>query len=1032
MISKFFLKHPIFAIVISILITLAGVVSLHNLSIEQYPNITPPQIQVTTSYPGASAKILSDTVASPLETQINGVENMIYMYSQNSASGDLALSVYFDIGSDVDQALNNVQDRVDLALSTLPEEVQKEGVVVKKETPTILQIVAVESEGGREDEVFTSNYATIYIADTLLRLPGVSDAKLINARDYSMRVWLRADKMAQLGISTSTVVDAISEQSTDYPIGLLGQAPTDGPVALTLPVTALGRLSDPSQFDQIILRATEDGSTVRISDIGYTQLGAEDYTVKGKMNGKNTTLIAVYQEYGANALDVAASVKATMKKLQKRFPAGITYSIPYDTTTFIKISIREVEKTLYIAAVLVSLVILVFLQNIRATLIPVIAMAVSIIGAFSGIYLLGFSLNTLTLFGLVLAIGIVVDDAIVVVENVERNMREKHLNSLDAAFVAMEEVSSPIIAIVCVLCAVFIPVAFLGGIAGELYKQFAMTLSVSVVISGIVALSLSPVLASMLLQKTSQKTALGKKFDLLLEKATNVYLKGARFLIEHPKYALSCFVAALAFLGLLFKTIPTGLVPDEDQGYLFTFANLPEGSSLDRTQEVTDIAEQIVRKNPAVDSFIAMTGFSLLENINRTPVGTYFITLKNWDERKTPAMQASAILKTLGQEFHGITQGAVLPFNPPAIQGLGTVGGFEFWVVSEGDASDEKLEEITRSLIEKAKTRPEIGQLTTPIQSRCMQLFADLDRTKARALNVPIGEVYQTLQSFLGSIYVNNFNKYGHVFKVMVQADPEYRSSLEEIGNIFVRSTTGAMVPIKSLVSFRYSYGSNLISRFNTFPAARINGAASPGFSTSQAIAALQEVADEVLPLDMEYAWSGEAYQEIKTGGTAFGVLLGALLLVFLILAALYERWSLPFIILLAVPFGILGALFAVFIRGLENDVYFQIGLVTLIGLAAKNAILIVEFAILRKKEGKDTKTAALEAAKERFRAILMTSFTFILGVMPLAISTGAGAASRHSVGTGVLGGMLSAVSLGVFFIPFFYYLIERRKDKPS
>ncbi len=1031
MIAKFFLNHPILAIVISVIITLAGLVCLKNLAIEQYPNITPPQIQVTTSYPGASAKIISDSVAAPLENQINGVENMIYMYSQNAATGNLAMSIYFNIGTNVDQALNNVQDRVELALSTLPEEVQKEGVVVKKETPTILQIVAVGSEGGREDEIFTSNYATIHIADTLLRLPGVSDAKLIGPRDYSMRIWLKADKMAQLGISTTNVIDAINEQSTDYPIGELGNAPTNSPVTLTLPVTALGRLTEPGQFDQIILRATEDGSTVRISDIGHTVLGAEDYTVRGEMNGKNTVLIAVYQEYGANALSVAASVEATMKKLSKRFPPGITYSIPYDTTKFIKFSILEVEKTLYIAAILVSCVILIFLQNIRATIIPVVAMIVSIVGAFSGIYLLGFSLNTLTLFGLVLAIGIVVDDAIVVVENVERNMREKNLSSKEAAFLAMEEVSSPIIAIVCVLCAVFIPVAFLGGIAGALYKQFAMTLSVSVVISGIVALSLSPVLASFLLKKRGAPSKLGALFDQTLEKVTHLYVGGAKWMIEHPKFGFLSFFTCLIALGCLFRIIPTGLVPNEDQGYLFTFANLPEGSSLDRTTDVTKMTEKIAIQHPAVDSFIAMTGFSLLENLNRTPIGTYFITLKDWSQRKDPSLHAQAVAKKFAEEFYAIPQGQVLPFNPPAIQGLGTVGGFEFWILNEGDATDEGLELMTREFITKAKTRPEIGFLTTSAQSHCMQLFADLDRTKARALNVPIGDVYQTLQSFLGSVYVNNFNKYGHVFKVMVQAGPEYRSTLEEIGNIYVKSTTGAMVPIKSLVNFKYSYGPNLISRFNTFPATRINGAPAPGFSASQAFQAMQEVADEVLPIDMEYAWGGEAYQEITAGGAAVGVLAGALILVFLILAALYERWSLPFVILLAVPFGILGALSSIFLRGLENDVYFQIGLVTLIALAAKNAILIVEFAILRKAEGKNAKDAALEAARQRFRAILMTSFTFILGVLPLVISSGAGAASRHSVGTGVFGGMIAAVSLGIFFIPFFYTLFEKKKDTP-
>ncbi len=1027
MISRFFLKRPIFAIVIAILITAAGTLALFNLPIEQYPNMTPPQIQVTTSYPGASAQVVADSVAAPLEDQINGVEDMIYMYSQNSATGDLALSVYFNIGSDVDKALNNVQDRVDLALAQIPSEVQNEGVTVKKETPTILLIIAVQSLDGRYDDIFTSNYATIHVADTLLRVPGISDAKLIGPRDYSMRVWLRADKMAQLGLSTTDVVASIKEQSTDYAIGMLGQSPTAHPVQLTLPVTALGRLDTPEQFDEIILRATSDGSTVKIKDIGHTELGAADYSVNGEMNGKTTTLIAIYQEYGANALSVAAQVKATMEKLSERFPPGITYSIPYDTTTFIKVSIKEVQQTLYIAAILVSLVVFIFLQNLRATLIPVIAMVVSIVGTFAGMHVLGFSLNTLTLFGLVLAIGIVVDDAIVVVENVERNIREHNLSSKDAALKAMEEVSSPIIAIVFVLCAVFIPVAFLGGIAGELYKQFAITISISVVISGIVALTLSPVLAAFLLKKNENPPKIATLFNRFLEKCTQGYIKGASWLIDHVIVTSLAFCTVLVCILFFFKTIPTSLVPEEDQGYLFTFAMLPEGASLDRTEAVTQKVEPIVLANPAVETFISMTGFSLLENLNRTPVATYFVILKNWDERKTPSLSSAGVLQTLGKEFHAIPDSPVFPFNPPSIQGLGTVGGFEFWIINEGDSN---LEQLTRQFIQKASLRPELTRLTTTIQSHCVQVFADLDRTKARALNVPIASVYETLQSLLGSVYVNNFNKYGHVFKVMVQAEPQYRTSLEEIGNIYVRSDDGDMVPLKSLVTFEYSSGPNLVSRFNGFPAARINGSAAPGFSSGQAMAALEEIANDTLPLDVAYSWGGEAYQEKIAGGTSTGVLIGSLFLVFLILAALYERWSLPVAILAAVPFGILGALCAIWMRGLDNDVYFQIGLVTLIALSAKNAILIVEFAILRRKEGISVRDAAIQAGRQRFRAILMTSLTFIFGVLPLAISTGAGAASRHAVGTGVLGGMIFAAFVGIFFIPFFYKVLDRSKEK--
>ena len=1031
MISRFFLSRPIFAMVLSILIVLVGIVALIHLPIEQYPNITPPQIQVSTTYPGASAQIISDSVAAPLENQINGVEDMIYMYSQSSATGSLSMSVYFNIGSDADTALNNVQDRVDLALAQLPSAVQKQGVVVKKETPTILLLVAVEADD-RYDEIYANNYATINIADDILRLPGVSDAKIINARDYSMRVWLRPDKMAQLKIGTSDVVESIQAQSSDYPIGQLGQAPTETNVQLALPVTGLGRLSTPQQFDEIILRATSDGATVKIKDIGHTELGAQSYTVNGRLNGKTAALIAIYQEYGANALTVAESVKKKMQELSERFPTGITYSIPYDTTKFIKVSIKEVERTLYEAAILVALVVFVFLQSLRATLVPVIAMIVSIIGTFIGMYLLGFSLNTLTLFGLVLSIGIVVDDAIVVVENVERNIREKGLAPFEAAVEAMKEVSSPIIAIVCVLCAVFIPVAFLGGIAGGLYKQFAITISISVVISGFVALTLSPVLSAFFLKKQGSQPKIAQLFNKALDKSTDIYEKGASWVIDHTVISLVAFVGVLACLAFLFKIIPTSLVPQEDQGYIFTFASLPEEASLGRTDAVTEEIGKIVLKNPAVESFISMSGFSLLENLNRTSIGTYFIILKDWSERTTKELSLRSVFQSLGKSFYEIPQALIMPFNPPAIQGLGTVGGFEFWIVNEGDGSAEMLESLTQEFIAAAKKRPELSSLSSAINTKCVQVFADLDRVKARSLNVSIGDVYQTLQSLLGSVYVNNFNKYGHVFQVMVQADVDFRSSLEDIGNIYVKSASGAMVPLKALVTFNYAKGPNLISRFNSFPASKINGSAAPGVSSGTALAVMEEVAKEVLPLDMTYAWGGQAYQEIASGGTSSSALIGALILIFLILAALYERWSLPFAILLAVPFGSLGAFLAVWLRGLENDVYFQIGLVTLIALAAKNAILIVEFAIDRRKEGMGVKEAALLGARQRFRAILMTSLTFVFGVFPLVISRGAGAASRHSVGTGVMGGMILATFFGIFFVPFFYKILEKKRGEKS
>ena len=1028
MISNFFIKHPIFASVIAIMITFAGLVAMKSLPVEQYPNITPPLIQVSATYNGANAATIANDVASPLEQQILGAEDMIYMYSQNASTGNMILDVYFKIGSNANMDQVNVQNLISQVTAELPEEVQKEGITITKQTPNILMIVALQSPDGRYGQEFISNYSSINVVNDLDLLPGISNITIIGERNYSMRVWLRPDLMAQLGITTSDITNAISEQNADFGLGQFGQEPTPKTTKLTVPMATQGRLSTPEQFENIVLRADLGGAIVLLKDVAKVTLGAQDYTVDGAINTQSTILLAIYQQYGANALQVAESVRIAMEKISKRFPEGLTYTIPYDTTLFIKMSIKEVFMTMLQAALLVILVVFVFLQTARATLIPVLALIVSIVGTFAGMYILGFSINTLTLFGMVLAIGIVVDDAIVVVENVERNLRFFNLTPVEAAKKAMSEVTGPVIAIVFVLCAVFIPVAFLGGIAGQLYKQFAMTIVISVCFSGLIALTLSPAIAALVLKKREKENKVAVKFNQGLEKLTSYYLKGARFLIETVWVSYLMIGGIVVVLAYFFISIPTSFVPNEDQGYVITFAALPDAASLERCKEVDDKISEIALKHPAVDKVISLTGFSLLESLDRTTIGTNFIMLKDWSLRKAKNLKAEAVIEDLQKQFYMIEQGTVIVVNPPAIQGLGTIGGLEFWIENRGDGGLQALEEAVLSFIEKAKEKKELSPLFTTAEFNNLQFYVDLDRYKTKALGVSISEVFETLQTLVGAVYVNNFNKFSRVYQVIVQAEPAYREKLENLGDMYVRSNKQEMVPLKSLLTVYPTVGSNLVSHFNDFLAARIFGGPAPGFTSGQAILALQQLADETLPPEITFGWSGEAYQEIATGGTSSVVLLAGIFMVFLILAALYEKWSLPFAIILAIPFGAFGAFFAIWLNKMPNDVYFQIGLVTLMALSAKNAILIVEFAVMKCEEGMSIKEAALEAAKLRFRAILMTSLTFILGVTPLILSSGAGAASRHSVGVGVFGGMIAATIFALLFVPFFFTRLYRGK----
>lgn len=1025
MLSRFFIDRPILSSVISIFIFLAGLASIFLLPIEQFPNILPPQINVQASYPGASAQTVSDSIASPLEQQINGVENMIYMYSNSSYTGSYNLNIFFEIGSNVENALIDVQNQANIAIPLLPDQVQKSGVNILKQTPAILLIAAVQSPDGRYDEIFLSNYSTVNIVQELQRTPGVSNVTIINDRSYAMRIWLDPALLVKYGLTTQDIIDAISDQNKEYSVGRLGESPTDGPVELTISITGVGRLSTPAEFNDIILKANPDGSIVYIKDVGYAELGAQNYDVVSKINGVPTISIAVYQLFGANALDVADRIKQKMEKISKSFPQGISYSIPYDTTRFVVASIREVVKTIFEAAILVALVVFIFLQNVRLTIIPLVAMIISIVGAFAGMLALGLSINTLTLFGMVLAIGIVVDDAIVVIENVERNMRLFGHSSKEAAYLAMKEVTAPIIAIVLVLCSVFIPVAFLGGIAGQLYKQFALTITISVIISGLVALTLSPALSAILIKPRKKESKFAVLFDRFFGKATDFYVGGVRWLITRPWVGILGFAAVCGLIVLLFHIVPTSFVPNEDQGYLITVVSMPEGSSLNRTEEVSAESEKIAMRNPAMDLYFELTGFSFIDGLNRTNQSSNFPVLKDWSLRTKPSESASAVLNELTEEFAKIPQGNVFVFNPPAIQGLGTVGGFEFWIENRGSGDYAHLQDITNKFIQKAKEYPELTHLVASINANTQQIFVDLDRSKARSLGVPIGSVYSALQSLFGSFYVNNFNKYGRVYQVMIMAKPSLRVKPDDMEQIYVKSIQGKMVPLNTLVTIRNSSGPNIISRFNVFPAVKITGDSAPGYSSGEALDALERIAKEVLPDDMSYSWGGESYQEKATGGTSSKMMMAGLLMVFLILSALYEKWSLPFAIVLAVPFGIFGALAAVWLMSMNNDVYFQIGLITIIALAAKNAILIVEFAIIKHEEGMSFLEAAVEAGKLRFRAILMTSLTFIFGVVPLVLSTGAGANSRHSVGMGVLGGMIAATFLAIFFVPLFFRLIS-------
>jgi len=1028
----FFINRPVLASVISIIIVLAGMMCIRILPVAQYPDLLPPEVSISAQYPGASADTVAQTVAVPLEQQINGVEDMIYMNSTSNAQGTLNITVTFRLGTDPDQATINVNNRVQRAITTLPQAVQRLGVTVSKRSSAILGMVAMQSTSDAYDRVYVGNYALLNVVDDLKRISGVGDASVLGSVDYSMRIWLRPDKLAQYNLTPTDVIAAVQEQNAQYAVGRFGDKPDTISGAYTYSATTQGRLVSAEQFGNIILRSDETGASLKLKDVARIELGTQQYMVDTKLNGAPMVPIMIYLQPGANALATMKAVKMRMNELQKTFPAGIQYSVPYDTTKFINVSVDEVIKTFVEAILLVIVVVYIFLQNWRATLIPVIAVPISIIGTFAGMYVLGFSINLLTLFGLVLAIGIVVDDAIVVLENVERVMDEENLSPHDAAVRSMSEVTGPVVAIVLVLCAVFIPVSFMGGMAGVMYQQFAITLAISVTISGVVALTLTPALCSLLL-KHERKNPIApfRWFNRNFERITDRYVSGVRFFIHHMAMGLAIFVAICFAVFYMFEKVPGSLVPDEDQGLMLAFVMLPPGASLDRTTAVMNQAEAVFAKNPAMESVTAIAGYDMLSGGLKTSAGAFFLTLKDWDKRANNPMEDPRNMTVpLMAQTIGIKDGFILPVNPPAIIGLSTTGGFEFYLQDRGGGSYQTLYEMTQKLVVAANQRPELTQVRTTFDPSVPQYNLDVDRVKARAMDVPINTIYDALASTFGNIYINDFTLYGRNYQVKLQSEDEFRRTPQDLKQVFVRSNAGKMIPLDALVSATRIVGSDQLERFNAFPSTQVTGSPAPGYTSGDAIKVMTEVASQVLPDSYQIAWTGSSYQEVTNAGQGNTAMIFGIIMVFLILAAQYERWSLPLAVITAVPFAVAGALAFTWLRGLNNDVYFQIGLVTLVGLAAKNAILIVEFAVLEREEGKSVIDAAISAAQLRFRPIVMTSLAFILGVVPLAKASGAGAASRQAIGTGVIGGMLAATCVAIFFIPMFYTLIARDRKK--
>ncbi|OUO49708.1 hydrophobe/amphiphile efflux-1 family RND transporter [Desulfovibrio sp. An276] len=1025
-----FIRRPILSSVISIIITLAGAISMTVLPVAQYPDLVPPSVNVQVFYPGASAETISQTAIAPLEVQINGVENMLYMASTSSSGAGMGtINVYFSLGTNPDMALVNVNNKVNLAQTLLPQEVRNQGISVTKRSPSFLQLLCLYSSDDRYSDIYLANYLEINILDEVKRVAGVGDASTFGPSDYSMRVWLKPDLMGKYGLTVSDVAAAIAEQNQQFAPGRLGNTPSPADNLMTWQIDSKGRLTSVEEFENIIIRTGEDSSRLLLKDIARVELGSQDYSVAGYYNGHISRQAGVYLLPGANAIATGNRVTAVLDELRKTLPDGMILEAPVDTNEFVMESIKEVIHTLVEAMILVFLVVFLFLQNWRATLIPCIAVPVSVVGTFAGMLALGYSINTLTLFGLVLAIGIVVDDAIVVLENVERIMSTEHLPPKEAAAKAMHEVTSALIAIVLVLCSVFIPVSFMGGLAGQMYKQFAITISVSVVLSGIVALTLTPALCAILLKPhhSEHMPRFFVWFNYFFTKCTHGYVRTVRSVKNSPVRSMTIMAGVVAALVWLASVTPTSMVPNEDQGYGLGLVFLDDGASQQRVDKVVELVEKFAEEEKQnIEGTVVINGFDILSSSVKSNYATFFFSLQPWEQRKGADQSVDAIMNRLLRLNAIQPSGVVLGFVPPPISGMSTTGGFEGYVQMRQNDTLDALERHTNELVQAAMKRPEIGSAQNLFTTSAPQIYANLDRERCKDMGISIADAFTAMQGIFGTYYVNDFNYVGRTFQVRLQAEAEFRTKWENINDVYVRNSAGEMLPLSAIMTLERRTAPQAVDRYNVFPAARVMGNPAPGYTTGQALQAMEEVAAEVLPAGYSLGWAGSSLQEKLASADTAIIFVMALVMVFLILAAQYESWSLPLAVLTAVPFGVLGAFLATWARDLSNDVYFQVALVTLIGLSAKNSILIVEFAVEAWREGRSLGVAAMHAARLRFRPIVMTSLAFILGVVPLAISTGAGANSRHAIGTAVIGGMLFSTCIATLFIPFFFTAIMK------